>query len=156
MKLYEIDQNIRTLLSQVNEDGELPEDVADQLTDLQVARDAKIEGAACYTKELDAEAAAIRAEEITLSGRRKVLENKSERIANWLDFVLAGEKFSTARVALSYRTSKAVEVDDLTVIPAEYIRTTIAPDKVALAAELKAGRKVPGAWLVERRRIQIK
>lgn len=156
MKLYDIDIEIRNLLSQANDDGEISDDVADRLTELAIAREAKIEGAACFVKELDAEAVAIRNEEKALADRRKALESKAEHITNWLDYVLGGEKFSTPRVALSYRSSKAVEVTDVTLLPADYVRTKIEPDKVALAADLKAGQAIPGAYLIERRRLQIK
>lgn len=40
-----------------------------------------------------------------------------------------------------------VEVVDETVLPADYVRTTTAPDKTAIMAAFKAGQVVPGAEL---------
>ena len=63
-------------------------------------------------KNLVAEAKAIREEEKALAERRKVLENRAERARNYLEFVLKGDKFQSAKVAVSYRTSTKVDVDD--------------------------------------------
>ena len=61
---------------------------------------------------------------------------------------------------VSYRKSEAVEIEDATKIPAEFMRTPKmpepAPDKVALKAALKEGREVPGARIEERRTLNIK
>lgn len=61
---------------------------------------------------------------------------------------------------VSYRKSEAVEIDDATAIPAEFMRQPKvpdpAPDKTAIKAALKEGKEVPGARIEERKNLQIK
>lgn len=156
MKLYEINAQLEALLEQTDpETGELTCDM-DALAALMIARDEKLEGLALYTKNLAAEAAAIREEEKRLAERRKVLENKAERTKEWLRESLAGETIKTARVAVSYRSSKAVELDGtfytwmISPEAEPFIRRKDPePDKTEIAKALKAGAVIPGASLVD-------
>ena len=107
MTLYEIDQNIMAL---INEYGEITNPEA--FDELQISRTEKIEGIACWIKNLTSDAAAIKAEEEALAERRKVIENKAKSLREFLAKTLAGEKFSTPRVSVSYRSSKALEISD--------------------------------------------
>ena len=61
---------------------------------------------------MTAEAKAIREQEKVLADRRKALENKSERLKDYLGKILGGEKFKTAKVAVSYRKTSSIEVDE--------------------------------------------
>ena len=113
MTLYEIDKEIQALIT---EDGEI-EDI-ERFDALAMERDKKIENVGCWVKNLDAEAAAIRKEEIALAERRHRLESKAERLTAYLDHALAGAKFESPRVAISYRKSKALEIQDEAVFKA--------------------------------------
>ena len=105
MTLYEIDQNIMAL---IDEDGEITNPEA--FDELQITRSEKLEGIACWIKNLKADAAAIKAEEDALAERRRTIENKIKSLSEFLSNALAGQKFSTPRVSVSYRTSKALEI----------------------------------------------
>lgn len=160
MRLYEINAALEALLNQVDEEtGELTCDM-EQLEALTLARDEKLEGMALYIKNADAEAKAIREEEKTLAERRRALENRAERARNFLSLQLMGEKFSTPRVAVSWRRSEAVELGMGFFASDENERflkyRDPEPDKVAIKAALKAGEDVPGAELVARQNMQIK
>lgn len=163
MRLYEINAALEDLLNQVDpETGELTCDL-DALEALSIEREEKLEGLALYCKNLTAEAEAIRNEEKALSERRKALENKANRAKDFLNLNLSGEKFQTARVAVSYRKSKAVEITDDTRFwaygishPEVVRRKEPEPDKVAIAAALKNGQEIPGAELVETLSMSIK
>ena len=163
MKLYEINAELENLLEQVDpETGELTCDM-DALSALIIAREEKLEGLALYTKNLAAEATAIREEEKRLAERRRVLENKAERTKGWLQESLAGETIKTARVTVSYRSSKAVELDGTFyawMISPEadpfVRRKDPEPDKTEISKALKAGAVIPGASLVEHVNMVIK
>ena len=163
MKIWEINQALEALLEQVDpETGELTCDL-DALEALTIERDEKLEGLALYCKNLTAEAEAIRNEEKALAERRKALENKAARAKTFLEEQLAGEKFQTAKVAVNYRSSKAVVL-----LPgfAEWAKQhdqflrykEPEPDKTAITAALKAGDKDLAAYaeLVETRSMSIK
>ena len=154
MKLYEIDNAIDELIrnSVDPETGEVM-DFTEQLDALQMDREAKIENIGLLIKNLTAEAAAIRNEEKALADRRRAEENHVERLKNYLMASLGGEKFSTAKVAISYRKSTAVYIEDevefLREHP-EYARIKTELDKASLKDALKNGEAVTGAALEER------
>ena len=152
MTLYEIDNAILTL---INEDGEIEDYEA--FEQLQMERDSKIENIALWCKNLDAEATALKAEEERLAERRKSAEAKIKRLRDYLGYALEGEKFETARVAVSWRKSTKVEVDEEQ-IPAEWcdVVTTFKPKKNDIKAALKEGRSIAGCRLVESNNVQIK
>lgn len=161
MTIYEIDARMAGLIDP--ETGELLDYEA--FASLQMERDAKIENMALWYKDLTAEAKAIREEEKALAERRKSAENKAERLKGYLDEALAGESYKSAKVAVSYRRSKAVELADESAIISELessghndciYYTAPRVNKVALARLLKDGGAVPGAELVERSNIQIR
>ena len=152
--LYEISQELLSLTDQ--ETGEITD--WEQFEALQMARDEKIENIGLYIKNLLAEAAALKAEEKSFAERRKRAENKADSLKRYLDSVLQGQKFNTTKVAISYRKSTSVEVDE-TKIPANWLReipATYMVDKAEITKALKAGEKIDGAVLVERNNIQIK
>lgn len=109
MSLYHIDQELENLID--HETGEVLD--FDAFEALQMARDAKIEGVLCWTKNLAAEAKAIREEEKELAERRKAMERKREKLLAYAERALGGAAFQTARCAVTYRKSTAVEITDM-------------------------------------------
>lgn len=160
MRLFEINAALEELLNQQDpETGELTCDL-DQLDALMMERDEKLEGLALYIKNADSEAKAIREEEKTLAERRRSLENKAERAKGFLAEQLAGEKFSTPKVAVSYRKSEQVEVSMafFTEESNERFLRFKEPeaDKTAIKNALKAGETVPGAEIVSKTNMILK
>ena len=140
-----------------HETGEIPESWATFLDDVQMERDVKILGCAALYKSWRREAYAIRIEEKALAARRHAVEARGERIKGWMVANMsAGEKLSDARCVLSWRKSTSTEVYDSALVPAEYTRTEVIVEKMAVGDALKAGAVVPGARLVENQNLQIK
>ena len=162
MKIYEIDREIESLLSQVDEEtGELLIDT-DRLEALQMERDGKVENLALAFKNLKAEAEAIKAEEAALAERRKTVEKAAARAKDYLLFVLNGDTFKSPRVAISYRKSTAVKIDDgflawaMVEAPDLLRYKDPEPDKKAITDMLKEDKPVPFAELVTNTSVQIK
>ena len=155
MTIYEIDQ---ALLSLIDPDtGEISD--FDAFAGLQMEREAKVESMALWVKNLNAEADAIKAERDNLYEREKAARNKADRLKKYLAEILQGEKFSSPKVAISYRKSTAVEIAD----EAEFISRgqrvlNPQPPKIDKRQSARASNpaKNPGASLVERDNIQIK
>ena len=157
MNIYEIEQEILALVDP--ETGEITDFEA--LDKLNMARETKLENVAMWVKNLVAESKAIREEEKALAERRRAAESKAERLEKYLDQTLSGEKFSTAKVAISYRKSRAVEIADEATFIAIADTAYIVPqppkiDRKAVGDALKGGAVIVGATLVERNNIQIK
>ena len=111
MRLYEIDKEIEELLNGGvdPETGELLIDF-DQLSALQMEREAKLEAIALHIKNDTAEADAIAAEMKALDERKKALVNRAQRAKDFLAEQLAGQRFETPRVACTFRNSQKVEI----------------------------------------------
>lgn len=161
MKIYEIDREIEALLNEVDENGEILFD-PEKLEALQMERDRKVENLALAVKNITAEAAAIKAERDALYERQKAAEREAERARKYLEFVLRGEKFETARVAVSYRSSSRLEVDDGFIAWAKRRAKNLLtikepePNKTAIKEMLKNNEKVPHVQMVTVQNIQIK
>lgn len=152
--LYEIDQGILECLDL--ETGEVID--PDRLESLQMERSQKIENVCLWVKNLLSDAEAIKAEKDALADREAKCRKKAEALKKWLGMALEGQKFDTARCAVSFRRSETVEVADVTLLPVELQRVTtkIEPNKTAIKALLKDGRSVVGCSLVENQNINIK
>lgn len=142
------------------ETGEIGKDSYSVIEQLEMERDTKIENIGCWIKNLEADAAAIKAEAKAMNDRAKAAEKKAEGLRGYLAAVLAGEKWSSPKVAISWRKSVAVEIDDAEVpeLPEQYVRrkVSVEADKAAIKEALKAGESIEGCRLVERQNISIK
>lgn len=153
MKLYEIDEAILGCIDQ--ETGEIVD--PEKLNALQIERDAKMEGVALWIKDLTAEAAALKAEKQAFADRQKAAENKAESLKKWLAEALAGEKFSTTKVAVSFRRTKSVQVSDIWKLDESFLKyADPTPDKAAIKKAIEAGQDVDGAQLVEGLSLSVK
>lgn len=160
MNIYEIDSRMVAAFEAAidQETGEiLNEDALDEFQSLQMEWDDRIENMACYIKNLKAEAAAIKAEKDALAARQKVAERKAERLSRYLSGYLNGMKFDSPKAKITWRKSEAVQVDDISLLPEQYL-TYAAPtaNKTEIKAALKAGTEIPGAQLVQNMNMSIK
>lgn len=153
MNLYEIDSAIMNCVDM--ETGEIID--MEALEDLQMERNQKIEGIGCWIKNLLADAKALKEEKDNLAARQKAAENKAASLKEFLSSYLNGEKFKTAKVAISYRKSDSVVVAENAILPEEFLKyAEPTPDKVGLKAALKSGKEISGVTLVTSQNIQIK
>ena len=157
MTLFDINRAILDFDYEIDEEtGEILN--AADLDALQLARDEKIEGVGLWIKNLQAEAEAVKKEKDAMAERQKRLEKKAESLKNYLAYALAGEKFSTPRIAMSWRKSESVNIPDEALLDDRFVNITLIkkPDKKLIKDTLKAGREVPGAELVTKQNLQIK
>lgn len=161
MTLYEIEQAILDCLDM--ETGEVLD--VEKLDALQMERTAKLEGVALWIKNLEADVEAYKVEMARFAERRKVAENKLDGLKRYLSQALGGQKFQTAKCAVSFRKSVAVEIADEAAFKAYAVANghadllTIQEPRISLTGvknALKDGAELPGAALVERQNIQIK
>lgn len=153
MNLYEIDNAIMDCVDE--ETGDIIDE--QRLDELQLARDIKIENIACWIKDLNAEAKALKEEKDNLDKRKKVCENKADSLKKYLQNYLGGEKFKTSKCAISYRNSESVEVSDVKLLTDEYLKfAEPTANKTAIKEALKSGEEVAGASLIKKVSIQIK
>lgn len=163
MKLFDIDERLAACVkldeSRVvdTESGEIID--LEAIAALEMERDKKIENLGCWYKNLLAEAEALKAQKNAFAEREKVAKAKAESLKGFLGRYLNGKKFETAKVAMSFRKSEAVEFDAKCIgdVPEEFLKFKDPElDKVAVKKAIKAGETVPGCELVARQNLQIK
>ena len=155
--LYELTGQYAELLSAI-ESGGIPEEaISDTLEALGGELDEKIDNCACIVKQLDSEAAAIKAEKATLADRQSVKEHQRDRLKDYIRqaMQLAGKKkVETSRncVSVGKAQPKAV-ITNLDALksrndiwkPYDYRETNV--DKATLKTLLQSGEQIPGASL---------
>jgi len=161
LSLYEINSMIASFQYEFDEEtGELLN--ADELDELELAKEEKIENLCLYIKSLRAEAKAIKEEEGNLAERRKAKENKADKLEEYVGATLSGNKFETPRVKVQWRKTESVEIPDDALVPDELCENTIIrkPNKKIVKARLKKyedeGVEVPWARIVRKNSMSIK
>lgn len=151
MTLYDITATQQRILDQLEENGgELTEELENALALTAENFDSKAEGyieAIAKYRDLAANAAErIRKYQQT----KKTAENIEKRLKERLLFAMTifGEnKKEVGCHRLSIRNSASVVFDDESLLPENYVKVTLTPDKAAILAALKDEQEVPGARL---------
>lgn len=154
--LYELNEILANFELEIDEEtGEILN--ASELDDLELERDTKIENIALYIKNLKSDAEAYKKEKDSFYQKERVAKNKAERLAEYLQNMLMGEKFKSDRVNITYRKSESIFIEDGIEVPAIYLKQ-VEPqiDKVQLKADIKAGAEIDGVRLIEKQNMQIK
>ena len=148
MTLFEMSDTARQLY-ELLEAGEIDEQtVLDTMESIGASE--KLESYVYIQKQLEAEAAAFKAEIDRMTERKKSIENQIDRMKRaQLEFMQATgqKKASAGTFTLTMRENKSVRVVDENAIPAAFVVEKPAvyqPDKKAILAALKAGESVPG------------
>lgn len=157
-RLYELTAEYAALL-RAAEDGE---DVTEALAQCGECLDRKALGIAHVIRELDVDVHAIDAEIKRLSARLKAREAAAARLREYVVATLRAAgltRIQGATRTLSVVARKLVEVDDLALIPAEFLRTstTVEAKKLAIreAYDLR-GECVPGTHIGETFSLEIR
>lgn len=161
--LYLIGADLRALMARMQdtvdpETGEIESNLFAELERKLEQKQVAILDLACAIKELRAESDAVHAEAKKLGERKRRLDDRDERLTELLgQHVPVGDKPRDARVEIGWRKSTSVEVTvEPKLLDSIYQRWSVAADKLALGAAMKAGAEVSGAALITRNSIQVK
>jgi hypothetical protein len=137
--------------------------LADTLESLSGELEVRAQSVGHVVRALEADAAAVKQWAKDAQERAKAMESRADSLRDYLSRKLLEcgiQKVSGPGIAISFRKSSAVQIDEPGLLPAEYWTQPEppppAPAKAAIADALKAGREVPGAHLETRTNIQIK
>ena len=140
-----------------DEDGVINEDLLRvDLDQLEMERSEKIDNCIQYFKNRKAMAEALKKEKQAIEKRQRTAENEAERMKDYLAAALDGSKWESVSGKISYRTSRATIIEDPELLPPQFIRTKIEPDKVSIKEALEAGAIIEGAHIEERTSTIIK
>lgn len=152
MKLYEITEQIRELFSTEEID-------VDRLNELEMAFADKIDSCCAILKEYEADAAGYKAEVDRLATLKRTADNRAEWLKDYIRTAMEGageSKVKTARFNVSLgKPSQTVSITGA--VPEQYQVVKVSEDKAALSRDLKAGKEIEGATLVDgKARLMIK
>lgn len=162
MNLFEINDAITRCIKLESGDGYVDTETGEiidteALDNLVMERDTKIRNIACWIKNLEADEKALGDQIKTFTARKNAAKNKRESLKSYLAAFLAGNKWQNSEVAISWRKSESVEVEDGAAIPEKYLRYKEPEiNKAQLKADLKAGTVVYGCQLITKNNIQVK
>lgn len=151
MALYEMSAAAHELY-ELLESGEIDEQVLlDTMESIGAAE--KLEDYVYVLKSMEAEMSMYDTEITRLKENKRVLENRTEYLKSKIvEYMQAsGQKTANAGTfKLTMRENKSCEIENIDLIPLEYMREIPAkfePDKNAIKAALKSGEQVSGASL---------
>ena len=161
--LYDTTDEFRALLEAMEQQDEDPtpeQEEAIQATVGQHVR--KVDGFARFLTHLDSQSDLAAAEIKRLQDRKRAMDRRGEQLKAYAMRVMEMNGFDrldgeTATLAIR-QNPPSVLIHDQNAIPAEFIevRQETVVDKNRLKAALKAGREIPGAALVQGRKVVIK
>jgi hypothetical protein len=153
MKLFEIDEALQECFDA--ETGEITD--ITRFEDLQLEREQKLENIACWIKNLEADAEALKAQKMAFAERQKETENKAERLRNYLQYALQNTNFKTVNVEVKFRKTQKVEVPDVYKLDENFLKySEPTADKTAIKKAIQDGQAVEGATLIENISMSIK
>lgn len=164
MNLYELTSERLALQSKLQDMNFDEQTIQDTLEGESTELQAKIEDYGFVIRNMEAFSDAIKAEEKRLSDRRKIQENKVERIKEWLLKNMQACEIQKIEcpaftIAVKLNPHKVV-IDNEAAIPKQFMvipePPPAAPDKKLIATTIKSGKDVAGCHLEQSQRIEIK
>ena len=160
--LYQIEQEYLNIVqSIIDAGGEITEE---QETALSISKEQLQNKGVCYgfiVKELEGNIDLIDLEIKRLNALKKPLVNSIDRLKNNLSNAMQMfevTELKTPLLKINFRKSESVEVTDIDLLDAGFVKTTItkAADKIAIKEAIKAEIPVRGAVLLTNYNLQIK
>jgi hypothetical protein len=137
--------------------GEISEELSAHIDTIELSRADKIEQYVRWHKNEIAIADMLDSEIDALKKRRDTHRATADYAKRMLTAtVQPGEKHEYACGRISWRKSQAVDVLDITALPAEFVKTEITARKLEIKDYLKNGGALTGAVLVDHNSITIK
>ncbi len=163
MTLYQISQEHRALADALQDMDLDDQTIADTL-DAESGLVEKSQSVAFVIRNMEALAAAVKAEADAMTERAKRVQKRADSIKVYLHscMTLAGvQKIEHPQFTLSIAKNPAgVQILDEQQIPAQFMRQPEppppAPDKKSIKAAIEAGEEVPGAKLTQSTSLRIK
>lgn len=158
--LYEINEAFQNWLLKVEDNyGEITEELMTEFENISCDFEVKAEAYAVLIKQKRMEIEALEVEIDRLAERQAQAKKTADRLAERLTQALnlfGKDKFETTKCKVSFRTSKAIEILDESILPEEFFKITKTPCKSDIKTAINEGKEVAGAVLVEKKNIQIK
>lgn len=152
MKLYELSEQYQQLQDLSADDEGMEIAIRDTLEGITGEFREKAVNLVKFTQNMDADIESLDAEIKRLQSRKKAMTNKKQALREYLRENMERTGISKIECPLFTITcskgAEAVEIDDGTELPDEYIKTEYTVRRAELKSALKAGEHIDGARLV--------
>ena len=160
MNIFEIDQKYLILQQMLEEsEGTITEEIDTFLKNDSTSIEGKWHNYVKMIRYFKGQQSVVEVEIKRLTKIKRTSENSIERLKNILSdsmHLRQIDKYDGSTFKLSFRKSSSVEIDDINVVPLDYIKIVASPDKVSIKKALDSGEVVPGVHLEEKQNLQIK
>ena len=149
------------LIESIDDDGVVDTLISNALEVKEKEFTEKAVAVATVYRKFDNEISLYESEIKRLQDYKKRLENCCDRVKANLSTAcerLGIEKIDGLYANISFRSSESVEIDDITLIPKEYLveKVEVKPDKTAIKNALNGGVEIQGAHIEKKKNLQIK
>ena len=149
------------LIESIDDDGVVDTLISQALEVKEKEFSEKAVAVATVYRKFDNEISLYESEIKRLQDYKKRLENCRDRVKENLSTAcerLGIEKIDGLYANISFRSSESVEIDDISLIPKEYLveKVDVKPDKTTIKKALNGGVEIQGAHIEKKRNIQIK
>ena len=141
------------------EEGTDPSELEDALKNIDGEASEKMLQYAFIVKNAESDVNGIKAEIKRLKEREKAMTNNINRMKEAMEMLIRevkGQRLTTSHFTFSFRKSTAVQIDDISLIPMDYIKTETSVMKTDIKKALENGEQVAGASLVENQSLSIR
>jgi len=157
LKLHEV-SNALNKLNSLLEEGE---DVSGFLEAVDMQLKEKAKNLFFFMQNYSNNNTSIETEIKRLQDLKKTYTSHYNQLKSYISYSMGANNITqieTDLVKFSFRKSSSVEIEDEAKLPKKYFKEKIivSVDKVSLGTDLKAGEKVPGAFLQVNSNLQIK
>lgn len=164
LTLYEIAGEHRRMVEALMNVQDDAQTIEDTIAAESYPLETKAQNVAYAIRNLEASADAIKEAEAQMAARRKSIENRAVHIKEYIKTCLEIANINKVEcphfVIAIQNNPPSVDVFEPALIPAEFMTQPepppAVPNKKAIADAIKAGREVPGALLVQGKRLSIK
>lgn len=163
MNLYEMNNQYQQLLDQLyDEEGNINSLVLAEIDQNEVSTEKKCIAIASYIQNMNAEREAVLKAKSAMDEREKRLHRKMDSLKQYLLDNM--EKREIQKITCPYFEIKiktcpfSVYIHTPDDIPYDYrrIKTEISPDKSKMLADMKVGVVIPGAMLIQNKKLDIR
>jgi hypothetical protein len=149
--LRELSTDLRAINDMANDPDIAPEMLIDTIEGLEGMFEEKAIRVVHVVANNESDISEIDEEIKRLQGKKKIMVNAKDRLKEYLRFNMEASGVTKITSPLFNITlakgSDSVQIDDETLLPDDYVKMAIIPDKTLIGKAIKDGYNVPGASL---------
>ena len=157
--LYDISKQIEEISQMVDEDGVLLPEAEERLEELEISKVEKFRNIAWLIRNIQSNVDSLKTEKMRLANKQRIEENKVDRLKKYLKFIMERDNINKIQAGIfdfSLRNNQSVQIQDWVLLPEEYTKTVITPNKTDLKKAIKNWEEIEGVEIIITKSLTIK